>query len=624
MEEQVYLPKIHSPADLKQLSNRELEILSAELRERIIDVVSRNGGHLSSNLGVVELTVCMHKIFDSPRDTIIFDVGHQCYAHKILTGRGDEFASIRTEGGLSGFPKPSESQHDSFTNGHSSTSISAAVGFAAAKKLLGQPGDTIAFIGDGAMTGGLAYEGLNNIVHTGNKIIIILNDNEMSISRNVGGMSLYLSRLVSRKSYFGFKDWVERFLKAIPLVGKHLFRFAVWVKNLLRRLFFHNTIFEDMGLRYLGPVDGHNIRQVCTVLERAKQIDTSVVVHFFTKKGKGCCAAEQNPGCYHSTASFDIDHMVTEQAPVPSYSSVFGQTLCTLAAEDYRICGVTAAMCAGTGMEEYAKKFPSRFFDVGIAEQHAVTFCSAMAAGGLIPFFAVYSSFLQRGFDQLIHDAAIGNYHAVFCIDRAGFVGEDGQTHHGLFDPAYLAAIPNFTVFSPSSYEELALCMRQALRISGPVAIRYPRGGEEATALPSVTDYYLPSPSDGRVLILAYGRLVSAAENAAIRLTSQGIEATAGKIVSLKPLDEECIKRIMAYPKVFFFEESALNGSVGQRLAAELLQRQYQGSYHHHSVGDVFLDHASIKSLLHTAGLDQEGMARTVIETLQGENNHLQ
>lgn len=619
MDEQQLLPNIHSPADLKQLNNEQLKMLSAELRERIIEVVSKNGGHLSSNLGVVELTVCMHKIFDSPQDTIIFDVGHQCYAHKILTGRGEAFSSIRTEGGISGFPKPSESIHDRFTTGHSSTSISAAVGFAAAKKLTGERGETIAFIGDGAMTGGLVYEGLNNVVHTGNKIIVLLNDNEMSISHNVGGISLYLSRLVSRKSYFVFKDWVERFLKAIPLVGKYLYRFAVWVKNLLRRLLFHNTIFEDMGLRYLGPVDGHNIQQVCTVLRRAKQIDESVVVHFYTKKGKGCPAAEQNPGCFHSTASFDIEHMVTEQAPVPSYSSVFGQTLCRLAAEDSRICGVTAAMTTGTGMEQFAKQFPTRFFDVGIAEAHAVTFCSAMAAGGMIPFFAVYSSFLQRGFDQLIHDAAIGNYHVVFCIDRAGFVGEDGQTHHGLFDPSYIAVIPNFTVYAPSSYLELERCMQKAVHNSGPVAIRYPRGGEKATALYPVTDYFIPRPADGRILVLTYGRLLTAAENAVTQLISLNINAVAAKIVQLKPIDEECIERVMEYPTVFFFEESVENGSVGQRLAAELLSRQYKGRFHHYSVGDTFLDHASIKSLLKTAGLDEAGIIQTIINTLQKE-----
>ncbi len=623
MEEKRLLDQIHSPADLKNLSLQELELLCAELRERIIDVVSKNGGHLASNLGVVELTVGLHRVFSSPKDTILFDVGHQCYAHKILTGRKDAFSTLRTEGGLSGFPKPSESEHDPFIAGHSSTSISAAVGFAAAKKLNGQLGDVIAVIGDGAMTGGLAYEGLNNIVHAGNKVIVILNDNEMSISRNVGGISLYLSKLVSRKSYFMFKDGVERLLKSIPLIGKYLFRFAVYTKNSMRRLLLHNTIFEDMGLRYLGPVDGHNMRQVLTVLQRAKHVKESVVVHFYTKKGKGCPAAEQNPGSYHSTSSFDIDHMVTEQAPVPSYSSIFGQILCRLAKGDSRICGVTAAITAGTGMEQFAKQFPDRFFDVGIAESHGVTFCSALAAGGMIPFFAVYSSFLQRGFDQLIHDAAIGNMHVIFCIDRAGFVGEDGATHHGVFDPTFLSAIPNFKIYSPSSYAELERCMEQAVHESGPIAIRYPRGAEQETALLPVLDYFIPKPAQGRVLLLTYGRLVSDAEKAAAQLNAVGIGTVAGKLVQIKPISDECLDRIQEYPIILFFEEAVEEGSVGQRIATRLLERGYRGQFIHRSTGDRFLDHASIKSLLRIAELNADAMVQAVKEIFDNQKKAL-
>ena len=472
------LETIHSPEDVKALDKSQLPQLSGELREFLVENVSRTGGHLASNLGAVELTVAIHRVFDISRDRLVFDVGHQCYVHKALTGRKELFSTLRQFGGLSGFPKPYESVHDAFIAGHASNSVSVALGMARARTLKGEDYNVLALIGDGALTGGLAYEGLNNAGASGEPLIVILNDNGMSINPNVGAMPGHLSRLRSKPVYYHFKKWYR------GLFGKHpeknrVYRFNHRVKSFLKKSIWpRSTLFEDMGFTYLGPIDGHDLPRLCDMLQWAKELKGPVLVHVHTVKGKGYSFAEQNPGKFHGVAPFDPATGLLKKPGGESFSSVFGKTLADCAARDSRVCAITAAMADGTGLGPFAKEFPERFFDVAIAEGHGVSMAAGLASQGMIPVFAVYSTFLQRGYDMLVHDVSLQHLHVVLGVDRAGLVGADGETHHGCFDSLFLCAIPGFTVLCPASFSELRTMLRQALfDIPGPVAVRYPRGG---------------------------------------------------------------------------------------------------------------------------------------------------
>ncbi len=608
------LHTIKSPEDLKRLSGEELTQLCGEIREKIIETVSTNGGHLASNLGVVELTVALQRVFSSPEDKIVWDVGHQAYTHKMLTGRCDRIGTIRTQGGLSGFPNRNESVYDPFTTGHSSTSISAALGLAKAKELTGEKGCVVAVIGDGALSGGLAYEGLNNAGRFNKNFIVILNDNKMSISRNVGSMARYLARIRTEPSYLRFKGNVENTLNHIPGVGQPVKKALIRSKSVLKQLMYNSTIFEDMGFFYYGPFDGHNVAKLIEVFDNVKNIDHPVFLHVLTKKGKGYPFAEQNPGAFHGVGSFDVK---TGKAAASGecFSSVFGRILCGFAKEDDKICAVTAAMQSGTGLTQFAETFPKRFFDTGIAEEHAVTFCGGLAAGGLLPVFAVYSSFLQRGYDQMIHDVAVQGVKVVLAVDRCGVVGEDGVTHQGMFDAAYLSTIPNITVFSPAYYDELRTCLRLALYdYPGLAAVRYPRGGQlfrPADFVPSgrPADFY--GDADSPVAIVTYGRLFSYACLALSKLKSDGISAEIVKLNRIFPIDRAAMEEVLGRKCVFFFEEGVEDGGIGEKFGFSLSRMGFSGKFYLHAMLG-FIPHASVEEILHRYGLDDTGMVRTI------------
>ncbi len=553
------LESLTLPEDLKKLSLEEEQELCAEIREKIINTVAENGGHLSSNLGVVELTVAIHKVFESPKDKIVFDVGHQSYTHKLLTGRLDQFDTIRQKDGLSGFSAPEESVHDPVISGHSSTSISSALGIAQAMKIKGDKHHAIAVIGDGAMTGGLSYEGLNNAGRSGANIIVILNYNEMSISKNIGGLAEYLSKLRIKKSYRTLKSTTRGIISAVPLVGKPVSSFLSDSKDVVREKMLHSTMFEDLGFQFVGPVDGHDLGELEDALSYAKSLGGPVLIQVNTKKGKGYKPAEKNPGNYHWVAGFDIK---TGLLPEHKYdfTDAFGQALTKLADKDDRICAITASMKYGTGLQYFKKKHPERYFDVGIAEGHAITFSAGLAEMGMMPVFAVYSSFLQRSYDQLIHDAAIGNVHIVIGVDHAGIVGSDGRTHQGTFDIPFLTTIPNVTIYSPSNYKELEACLEKAIfNDTGIAVVRYPKSGE---ASETVCDGdYAVTERDSDTLIIAYGREAEEAEKAAEKLGCDFM-----KLVKVFPLKGELESIISRYNKAYIFEECEYEGSISQKL----------------------------------------------------------
>ncbi len=478
----MFLEQIKSPRDVKALKEEQLTCLCDEIRDVLMKTVSENGGHLASNLGVVELTVALHRCFNSPEDKIVFDVGHQCYTHKLLTGRSQEFSSLRKQGGLSGFTRPCESEHDQFVSGHSSTSVSAALGLSVAGQLQNQNYYTVAVLGDGALTGGMVYEALNNAGRVlGNRLIVILNDNKMSISHNVGAMARHLSDIRTRPGYFKVKEGFADFLRKIPLVGKRLYHWLFKLKTLIKNGMYNSTIFEDMGFTYIGPIDGHDLTKLENCMKLAKQTHRPALIHLCTCKGKGYTPAEQTPQDFHGVSS-GMDLNTGECKPATSsFSHVFGETLCHLAREDSRICAITAAMCDGTGLSNFAKEFPNRFFDVGIAEEHAVTFASGLSKGGMVPVVAIYSSFLQRGYDQLIHDVAAQGVKVILCVDRAGIVGEDGEMHHGLLDASYLRTVPGAKIYSPYNFKQLKSALKQAVNEEGSlIVIRYPRGSQHS------------------------------------------------------------------------------------------------------------------------------------------------
>lgn len=610
-----YLDKIKSPDDLKKIPADELGILVDEIRDTLISAVSKNGGHLASNLGVVELTVAMHRVFSSPRDQFVFDVGHQAYTHKLLTGRYDRINTIRTEGGLSGFTRPEESEHDVFISGHSSTSVSAGLGLAQAKLLNNDDSYTLAVIGDGSFTGGMVYEALNNAGKTGNKLIVILNDNEMSISENVGAFANYLTLIRTNPRYFRLKEQTEKALNRIPVIGNELsnkiFKLKTDIKN---TIYNRSTFFEDLGFRYMGPVDGHNIKQLCQALEGAKLINAPVVLHVSTKKGKGYNFAEKMPSEFHGIAKFDIE----TGEPISSgksFSSVFGEALCKIAEKDDRICAVTAAMSLGTGLDEFSKRFPERFFDVGIAEQHALTFASGLAKNGKIPVFAVYSTFLQRGYDQLIHDIALQKLKVIIAVDRAGFVGEDGETHQGIFDVAFLNSIPGIKIYSPSCFEELEKDIFAAINeADGPVVIRYPRGTQtEIQISPDISnENYCVYGDIGKStkIVVTYGRITANAVKGALKLGKISVIA----MNVIKPICPEIFEITANAEKIYFLEEGIRSGGAGEGFALSLLERGFKGEFRLVSVEDEFVSQASVGSQLEKYRLDENSIFKMLSE----------
>lgn len=611
------LETIHSPADVKTLSSEECRRLCGELRTFLVEQVSKTGGHLASNLGAVELTVAIHRVFDTASDRLVFDVGHQCYVHKALTGRQELFSTLRQFGGLSGFPKPYESRHDAFIAGHASNSVSVALGMARARTLGRQDYSVLALIGDGALSGGLAYEGLNNAGASGEPLIVILNDNGMSINPNVGAMSKHLARLRSRPAYYHFKKWYRSLFGHHP-ASNGLYRFNHHLKTSLKRTIWpSSTLFEDMGFTYLGPIDGHDLERLCTVLEWAKELRCPVVVHVNTVKGKGYPFAERNPDKFHGIAPFDPLTGLVRESSTETFSSVFGKMLKDCAAEDPRICAITAAMADGTGLTGFAREFPSRFFDVAIAEGHGVAMAAGMAKQGMIPVFAIYSSFLQRGYDMLIHDVALQRLHVVLGVDRAGLVGSDGETHHGCFDALFLSGIPGFTVLCPSNFAELRKMLRYALfECTGPVAVRYPRGGEGTFRKDTSSEAIVRLREGDDVTLLAYGMMVNNVLEAAEMLAKHGISAEVLKLNRIAPLDGNTIGGFFGRTACLLVAEDSFGaGCVGQRVTAILAELgKAPKKLILKNLGKTFAPEGTVSQLEHSIGLDAAGIAQAVLE----------
>ena len=616
------LETINSPADVKALSLDELKQLAEEIRQFLISVISKTGGHLAPNLGVVELSLALHRVFSTPEDKIVFDVGHQSYIHKIITGRREQFPTLRQYGGLSGFPKRSESEHDAFGTGHSSTSISAALGMAVARDLQGKDYNVVAVIGDGSMTGGMAFEALNHAGMLHKKMIVVLNDNEMSISKNVGAMSEYLYQLRTGETYNKIKHDIEGWLKNMEF-GTDVLKAIRRLKGSVKYLMVPTSIFEELGFTYLGPVDGHDLQGLTEVLQAAKKIDGPVLVHVLTKKGKGYKPAEESPNKFHGTGPFEIatgKKIANPNAPI-TYTEVFGKTLTELANEDKEIIGITAAMPDGTGMSTFAKAHPERFFDVGIAEQHAVTSAAGAAAAGMKPVAAIYSTFLQRAYDSVLHDICMQKLHVTLCLDRAGLVGDDGYTHHGVFDYAYLRSMPEMTIMAPKDENELRHMLKTAVDYDGPVSVRYPRGSgvgveinEPMHSLPIGKAEVLREGKD--VCLWAIGSMVQSALQVAAKLAEQGISAGVVNMRFAKPLDKELLLAHAAqYGKIVTLEEGALQGGVGSAVLETLNEAQILQQCRVLTLGipDEFVLHGDKKLLMKDLGLDVDAIVAKTI-----------
>lgn len=615
----MFLEKINSVADLRKLSTGNLDALASEVREYILEVISANGGHLASSLGVVELTIALHYVFNTPRDKIIWDVGHQCYAHKILTGRREAFRDIRRFGGIAGFPKMRESDYDAFDTGHSSTSLSLACGAAVGRDLSHKKNKVIAVIGDGSLTGGMAYEAINQIGHTESDVIIILNDNEHSINENVGAMSRYLTRIISSSTYNRFRRKSMEIVKGIPRIGDALFTFISRFFESFKKMLIPGQLFEDMGIRYFGPIDGHDIVSLIGTLERVKRIDYGPkIIHVITKKGKGYLPAEMNPARFHGIGPFDRATGLTYGEKTLSYSEIAGRTLAHLARSDRKIVAITAAMKLGTGLFEFENKTPDRFFDVGIAEQHAVTFAGALTANGIKPFLSIYSTFLQRAVDQLIHDIGIMNLPVRILIDRAGAVGQDGETHHGLFDIAIIRNIPNFILLAPSTGEELRDMIYFASRHdAGPVAIRYPRGGVGADDFSFEEGRrFVPGKirrlTAGRDLaIFTFGDMVPVARRVRELLIPRGVSTTVVNLLTIKPLDIPGIERVLRGVRyAVTLENGMVSGGAGESILASVRADARKKILLCAGFPDRFVPHGSNAQLFREAGIDAESLAK--------------
>ena len=581
--------------DVKKVPVSRLPDFCGEIRAFLLKNISVTGGHLASNLGVVELTVALHRVFDTSRDRVVFDVGHQCYAHKLLTGRREGFPSMRALGAMSGFPKPVESVHDAFMTGHASTSVSAALGMARARTLLGENYNVVAVLGDGALTGGIAYEGMNDAGQSGEPMIVILNDNGMSITKNVGGVARHLSQLRLKPTYFEAKRVYHKVLDPVP-GGRFIDKMLRAGKQVIKDAVLPGSMFAQMGFEYLGPTDGHDVEKITYLLRQALERKKPTLIHLITKKGKGYPFSEKNPSAFHGVGAFSLESGVRLADSKPTYSTVFGQKLVSIAEKNRRVCAITAAMQAGTGLDGFAKRFPKRFFDVGIAEEHAVTMAAGMAKQGLRPVVAVYSTFFQRAYDQIVHDVALQRLPVVLAVDHAGLVGEDGETHHGLFDPLFLGSVPGIEIWSPASFAELGEVMELALESDGPVAVRYPRGGEGAYKGSALQPTALSFGTDAT--IVTYGRMTDTALEAARLLAAEGIFVTVVKIARLKPLDTAAITALCS-GEVYLLEDCA--GYLDKLIAGTPL-----------NTGDRFVPHGSVPDLMHFCGLDSWAVASRI------------
>ncbi|MFQ3620925.1 MAG: 1-deoxy-D-xylulose-5-phosphate synthase [Spirochaetales bacterium] len=615
------LPTLKGPKDLKTLPTDYFPQLAEEIRREILRVVSKNGGHLASNLGIVELTLALHAEFDSPKDVIIWDVGHQCYPHKLLTGRFEQFSTLRKKGGISGFPKRVESPHDAVETGHASTSISQALGIRAGRDLQNFPGKVIAVIGDGALTGGLALEGLNYAGHLGKDLIIILNDNKMSISENVGAISSYLSRVTGTKLYQDIKDRIDETVKRVPVVGEQLLELLERAKKSVKAAVYQENLFSELGFEYIGPLDGHNISLLREVFRNIKTFSKPIVVHVFTQKGKGYVPAESNPSKFHGISPFSVEDGTVETVPSVSYTECFARKLINLAEQDPKIVAISAAMAKGTGLSLFQERYPDRFFDVGITEQHAVTFGAGLAHTGLHPVVAIYATFMQRAVDQVIHDVALPNLPVVVAMDRAGFVADDGETHQGLYDIALFKNIPNLTFLAPSSGKELERVLEYAFLKNSPVLIRYPKAdcGQEHPALesPIVEGRGVFVKQEGNpILLVSVGGMFPEIWKAEALLSKKGVEVDVYNLRFIKPLDVEYIKEVFAsYPIVVLAEEGTRLGGIGEQIGSSLVG--WKGLYLHLGAPDRFLPQASREELLEEHGLDGNSIASIVLSALE-------
>ena len=610
------LDQIKQSSDIKKLTEEDYPVLAQEIRQFLIEKISHTGGHLASNLGVVELTMALHLAFDLPKDKIIWDVGHQAYTHKLLSGRKAGFDELRQFGGMSGFPKRAESPYDAFDTGHSSTSISAGLGIAQAREIQGEDYSVISVIGDGALTGGMAYEALNNAAQMKKNFIIVLNDNKMSISENVGGMSRYLSSVRTKESYAELKKGVDRALSAIPVVGKSLSYGLYLAKNGVKQFFVPGMLFEDMGITYLGPVDGHNVPELVRTLKEAKRVRHAVLVHVITKKGKGYAPAEQNPARFHGVDPFDIaTGQPLKKKQYPSYTEVFSKKICELAGENRKIVAVTAAMPDGTGLTRFSKKFPDRFFDVGIAEAHAVTSAAGMASAGLKPVVAVYSSFLQRGYDQILHDVCLQKLPVLFAIDRAGLVGSDGETHQGIFDISFLSLVPGMTIMAPKNRWELEAMLEFGVNFEGPLAIRYPRG----EAYRGLSEFAAPMEygkaemlyEESGIALFALGSMVSTGEHVREKLKARGYSCTLVNARFAKPMDTDMLDRLCRnHDLIVTMEENVLRGGLGMCATRYIHEHYPQVKVIQVALPDAYVEHGNVSLLREMLGIDSDSVIR--------------
>ena len=607
------LERINKPNDIKKLKWDELEVLAAEIREFLVDKVSKTGGHLASNLGVVELTMALHLAYSLPKDKIIWDVGHQAYTHKILTGRKEGFDSLRQYGGMSGFPKRGESKCDSFDTGHSTTSISAGLGYVEARDILGENYKVVSVIGDGSLTGGMAYEALNNAARLKSNFIVILNDNNMSISENVGGMSTYLDSIRTTEFYNDLKKNIVNSLNKVPVVGENMVRGLRKTKNSLKRFLVPGMLFEDMGITYLGPVDGHDLKALYRILKEAQRMDEAVLIHVLTKKGKGYAPAEENPSKYHGIGPFDKETGQTGTSGKDSYTDVFSQIMCNLGEEEAKLVAMSAAMKDGTGIAKFQEKYPERFFDVGIAEEHAVTFAAGLAAAGVKPVVALYSAFLQRSYDQIVHDVCMQKLPVVFAIDRAGLVGNDGETHQGVYDIAFMNHIPNMTLISPKNRWEFADMMKFAVQHNGPIAIRYPRGnvyeGLEEFKAPIEYGKSEIIYEESDIAILAVGHMMETAEKVRQILKDKGQNCSLINVRFVKPMDKELLAHLAENHKLFVtIEEGVITGGYGASVRGYVAEAELDVRVSTHGIPDQYVEHGSIDRLRKEIGLDAQSI----------------
>ena len=614
------LDKIQKPNDIKKLTELELDELGDEIREFLVNNISKTGGHLASNLGVIELTMALHLAFDLPKDKIIWDVGHQSYTHKILTGRKDGFETLRQYGGMSGFPKTQESDCDPFNTGHSSTSVSAGLGLAMAREITGEDYNVVSVIGDGALTGGMAYEALNNASSIKSNFIIVLNDNNMSISENVGGMNAYLSGFRTADGYRDLKASVMNSLSHIPVYGDRMVKGIRNTKSSIKQLFVPGMFFEEMGIIYLGPIDGHNVQEMKKKFEEAKRVDGPVIVHVITQKGKGYLPAERHPARFHGAEPFDIETGVPSTKRLKAnYTDVFATIIKKLGERDDKVVAITAAMADGTGLRRFGNVYSDRFYDVGIAEEHAVTFAAGLAKAGLKPIFAVYSSFLQRAFDQILHDVCIQDLHVVFAVDRAGLVGSDGETHQGIFDISYLSVIPNMTIMAPKNKWELSDMMKFAMEYNHPVAVRYPRG----TAYDGLNEFRSPIElgkseiiyKGNEIALFALGSMVITAEKVADILRENGIDATLVNARFAKPFDEQCIRDLSDNHRILVtLEENVLSGGLGEHISTFVQQEDIDMDVINIAIPNAYVEHGNVEQLKKILEIDAESVAARILE----------